>query len=212
MGADGRIRTKGQAAAEQVLQNHDNTQHWVNLTLGMTQRQKEEFECQQVAQAKSASLDWNYNFDEEHSIDPTAGRPDDGTAFTLTRNISLRDTAYDVVAADNDEEDLEDILAEPYDGKEEGGKQMEIQMNQVHHNMGQHRTHTSSSLSGEESTSRASSKESLASGNGSRGEEPGRNTLASELARSILQANEAMPAQGQAPIPRGLEGLAPEMV
>jgi hypothetical protein len=44
MGVDGRIRTKGQAAAEQVLQNHDNTQHWVDITLGMTQRQKEEHE------------------------------------------------------------------------------------------------------------------------------------------------------------------------
>jgi hypothetical protein len=45
MGADGCIQTKGQVAAEQVLQNHDNTQHWVDLTLGMTQRQKEEYEC-----------------------------------------------------------------------------------------------------------------------------------------------------------------------
>jgi hypothetical protein len=51
--------------------------------------------------------------DEEHSINPTAGCANDGRAFTLTRNISLGDTAYDVMAADNDEEDLEDILAIP---------------------------------------------------------------------------------------------------
>jgi hypothetical protein len=120
--------------------------------------------------------------------------------------------AYDVVAADNNEEDLEDILAEPYDDKEEGGNWMEIQMKQVHHDMGQHHTHTSSPPSGEESTRRAFSKESLASGNGSRGEGPGRNALASELARSTLQADEAMPAQDQAPIPSGSKGLAPEMV
>jgi hypothetical protein len=56
MGNNGCIRTKSQAAAEQVLQNHDNTQHWVDLTLGMTQRQKEEYEHQQVAQAKTAGL------------------------------------------------------------------------------------------------------------------------------------------------------------
>jgi hypothetical protein len=199
-------------AAEQVLQNHDNTQHWVNLTLGMTQRQKEEYECQQVAQAKSAGFDPNYNFDEEHLINPTAGRANDGTAFTLTRNISLGDTAYDVVAADDDEEDLKDILSEPYDDKEEGGNRMEIQMNQVHHDMGQHRIHTSLLLSGEESTRRASSKESLASGNGSRGKGPGWNALASELAKSTLQADEAMPAQDQAPIPSGSKVLAPEMV
>jgi hypothetical protein len=212
MGADGRIRNKGQAAAEQVLQNHDNTQHWVDPTLGMTQCQKEEYECQQAAQAKSASLDWNYNFNEEHLINPTAGRADDGMAFTLTRNISHGDTAYDVVAADNDEEDLKDILAKPYDDKEEGCNRMEIQMNQAHHNMGQHRTHTSLLLSGEEFKRRASSKESLASGNGSRGEGPGWNALTSELARSTLQANEIMPAQDQAPIPSGSKGLAPEMV
>ncbi len=212
MGADGCIRTKGQAAAEQVLQNHDNTQHWVNLTLGMTQRQKEEYEHQQAAQAKSAGLDWNYNFDEEHLINPTAGHADDGMAFTLTRNISLGDTAYDVVAADDDEEDLKDILAKPYDDKEEGGNRMEIQMNQVHHDMGQHRTHTSLLLSGEKSTRRGSSKETLATGNGGRGKGPGWNTLVSELARSTLQADEAMPAQDQAPIPSRSEGLAPEMV
>jgi hypothetical protein len=93
MGVDGRIRTKGQAAAEQVLQNHDNTQHWVDITLGMTQRQKEEHKCQQAAQAKTAGIDQNYNFDKEHSIDPTAGRPHNGTAFTQSRNISLGDTA-----------------------------------------------------------------------------------------------------------------------
>jgi hypothetical protein len=178
----------------------------------MTQHQKEEYERQQAAQAKSAGLDWNYNFDEEHSIDPTAGHANDGTAFTLTRNISLGDTAYDVVAADDNKEDLEDIFAKPYDDEEEGGHRMEIQMNQVHHDMGQRRTHTSSSLSGEESTRRASSKESMASGNGSRGEGPGQNALASELARLTLQADEAMPAQDQAPIPSGSEGLDPEMV
>jgi hypothetical protein len=93
MGVDGCIRTKGQVAAEQVLQNHDNTQHWVNITLGMTQRQKEEHERQQAAQAKAAGINRNYNFDKEHSIDPTAGCPEDGTAFTQSRNISLGDTA-----------------------------------------------------------------------------------------------------------------------
>ncbi len=56
MGVDGRIQTKGQAAAEQVLQNHDNTQHWVDITLVMTQRQKEEHEHQQAAQAKIAGI------------------------------------------------------------------------------------------------------------------------------------------------------------
>ncbi len=57
MSVDGCIKTKGKAAVEQVLQNHNNTQHWLNITRGMMQRQKEEHERQQVAQAKTAGID-----------------------------------------------------------------------------------------------------------------------------------------------------------
>jgi hypothetical protein len=45
------IKTRSQAAAEQVSQRHDQTQLWVDLTLGMTKRQKEEHEWQQATQA-----------------------------------------------------------------------------------------------------------------------------------------------------------------
>jgi hypothetical protein len=122
--------------------------------------------------------------------------------------------AYDVVEADK-EEDLEDILAELYDNEEEGGNRMEIQMNQVHKDMGQHRANTSTSSSREdggssrELTKKTSSKESLSSGNGSRGDGQAQKALASDLARSTLQANKAVPVQDQAPIPRGSEKLAP---
>ena len=68
----------------------------------MMQRQKEEHKSQQAAQAKTAGIDRNYNFDEEHLIDSTAGCPDDGTAFTQSRNLSLGDTAYNVVEADKE--------------------------------------------------------------------------------------------------------------
>jgi hypothetical protein len=215
MGEDGRIQTKGQAAAEQVLHNHDSTQHWVDITLGMTQRQKEEHERQQAAQAKAAGVNCAYNFDEEHSTNPTAGRPDDVTAFTQSRNISTGDTAYDVAEAD-EEEDLEDILKEPYDDEEEDGNRMEIQMNQVHKDMGQHCANSLTSSSGEEGTSsrestkKATSKESLSSENGSsRGHGPAQRALTSDLARSTLQADEAMPVQDQAPTNSRSEELAP---
>jgi hypothetical protein len=193
MGNDGSIRTKSQVAAEQVLQNHENTQHWVDLTLGMMQCQKEEYERQQAAQAKTAGSDWKYNFDEKHLVNPVAGRADDGMAFTLTRNISLGDTDYDVVAVDDNKLDLDDILNDPYDDEEDGDNRMDIQMDQVHQDMGCQCTHTASSLSGEEggsaskeSTRRTSSKESLTSGNSSRGREPGQDVLASDLAKSSL--------------------------
>jgi hypothetical protein len=88
-------------------------------------------------------------------------------------------------------------------------------MNQVHKDMGQHRTNTSMSSSREdgrssrESTKKTSSKESLFSGNGSRGVGSAQKALASDLARSTLQADEAVPVQDQAPIPSGSKKLAP---
>ncbi len=88
-------------------------------------------------------------------------------------------------------------------------------MNQVHKDMGQHRANTLTSSSREnggssrELTKKTSSKESLSSGNGSRGDGSAQKALASDLARSTLQANKAVPVQDQAPIPSGSEKLAP---
>ncbi len=48
-----RIKTQSQAAAEQVLQRHAETQWWVDLTLRMTKLQKEEYACQQAIQAEA---------------------------------------------------------------------------------------------------------------------------------------------------------------
>jgi hypothetical protein len=90
---DGQIKARSQVAAEQVLQRHDQTQLWVDLTLGMTKHQKEEHEWQQaiqaMARAKANGLNLSYNFKDAHSINPVEGRLDDGTAFTKTRNVSL---------------------------------------------------------------------------------------------------------------------------
>jgi hypothetical protein len=63
---DGQIKTRSQAAAEEVLQRHDQTQFLVDLTLGMTKHQKEEHERQQatqaMAKAKADGLNRSYNF------------------------------------------------------------------------------------------------------------------------------------------------------
>jgi hypothetical protein len=78
---------------------------------------------------------------------------------------------------------------------------MEIKMNQVHKDMGQHSANTSTSSSREDGgssrkpTKKTSSKESFSSGNGSRGDGPAQKALASDLARSTLQADEATPVQ-----------------
>jgi hypothetical protein len=44
VGEDGCVKSIQQAEAEQVLLNHDKTQHWMDLTLGMTKKQQDEYE------------------------------------------------------------------------------------------------------------------------------------------------------------------------
>jgi hypothetical protein len=104
----------------------------------MTKAQREEHARQQAnqasAQAKTNGLDRNYNFDDTHSINPTDGRPDDGTAITRANNISLGETAYDVVQP-SDDSDLEDIICEPY-SDEENNPDVDLDMNEVHRNTG----------------------------------------------------------------------------
>jgi hypothetical protein len=54
VGEDGHVKSIQQAEAEQVLLNHDKTQHWVDLMLGMTKKQQKEYERERIAQAKQA--------------------------------------------------------------------------------------------------------------------------------------------------------------
>jgi hypothetical protein len=113
---DRQIKTRSQAAAKQVLQRHDQTQLWVDLTLGMAKHQKEEHEWQQAiqvpAKAKADGLERSYNFKDAHSINLVEGQPANGTAFTKTGNVSLGETAYDTVLQ-SDESDLEHIFNNP---------------------------------------------------------------------------------------------------
>ncbi len=52
VGKDGQVKSHQQAKAEQVLINHNKMHHWVNLELGMTKKQLDEYECKRAAQAK----------------------------------------------------------------------------------------------------------------------------------------------------------------
>ena len=102
--SNGRIKTKSQAAAEQVFQIHNKlNSSWVDLTLGMTKLQREEHARQQammaLAQAKTEGLNCNYNFEDTHSINPIEGRSNNGTALIRTNNVSLGETAYDQCCA-----------------------------------------------------------------------------------------------------------------
>jgi hypothetical protein len=141
---DGQIKARSQVAAEQVLQRHDQTQLWVDLTLGMTKHQKEEHEWQQaiqaMARAKANGLNLSYNFKDAHSINLVEGHPGNGTDFTKTRNVSLGETAYDVVMQ-SDESDLEDIFSNPYSNNKVNNG-VNLEMNEVHCQTGKTRGHS----------------------------------------------------------------------
>jgi hypothetical protein len=227
---DGRIKTKSQAEAEQVLQLHDKLHSgWVDITLGMTKAQREEHARQQAnqasAQAKTNGLDRNYNFDDTHSINPTDGRPDDGTAITRANNISLGETAYDVVQP-SDDSDLEDIICEPY-SDEENNPDVDLDMNEVHRNTGRKMRKTGSSSSdegethdktnstmsdqeaGQEQDATGDNNNTVPTSAGGGGEMPGQATLTKDLAKTSLKTTEATPHQDQVPTPNGPKGLAP---
>ena len=227
---DGQIKTRSQAEAEQVLQLHDKLHSgWVDITLGMTKAQREDHAQQQAnqasAQAKINGLDRNYNFDDTHSINPTEGRPDDGTAVTRANNASLGETAYDVVQPSKDS-DLEDIICEPY-SDEENNPDVDLDMNEVHRNTGRklRRTGFSSSDEGEtqdktDSTTsdQGNSHEHDASGGhsstnptsaGGGREGYGRMSLPKDLSKTSLRTTEATPHQDQVSTPDGPRGLAP---
>ncbi len=159
LGSDGQVKSQHQAEAEKVLLNQDRTQLWVDLKLDMTKKQLEDHKRKCIAQAKSAeSLEQVYNFDDMHSLNPVSGRQDDGTTYTKSMNHSLGNTVYNVVLWDDNSE-MDDIVAEPYEAKE-GGQGMDIDIDQVHRD-------TSSQLQGHSAPSQAragkTSKESQAS-------------------------------------------------
>ncbi len=140
VGKDGRLKSLRQAEAELILSNHDKTQSWVNLELGMTKKQLDDYERKRITHAKMADgQTGDYSFDKAHSVDLVAGRPDGGTAFTKAANLSLGNTAYNVVI--DDESGIDELAMDLYEDKE--GVSMELDINQVHQDTGRlHRRNT----------------------------------------------------------------------
>ncbi len=221
VGEDGHVKSIQQAEAEQVLLNHDKTQHWVDLTLGMTKKQQDEYERECAAQAKQAeSADRGYNFDDTHSVNPVAGQPDYGTTFTITGNQSLGETAYNVVMVGSDDSDLEEFAADLYKDEDRGANSMDLDIDQVHQdagnelqeqsNMPEDGTGTVSKES--QTTSRrqsGSNKGSSLSANGSGSGSLGHTGyLSTDLAKTSLNTNEGMSEQGQENDQIGVESLA----
>ncbi len=91
------------------------------------------YKHKQITQAKMAEgQTGDYNFNEAHSVNPVAGRPDDGTAFTKAPNLSLGNTAYNVVM--DDESEIDELEMDLYEDKE--GVSMDLDINQVHQDTG----------------------------------------------------------------------------
>jgi hypothetical protein len=80
----------------------------------------------------------DYNSDKAHSVDPVAGRPDDGTAFTKAANLSLGNTAYDVVIDDKSE--IHELVMDLYKDKE--GVSMDLDINRFTRTQGDHTNKT----------------------------------------------------------------------
>ncbi len=221
MGEDGCFKSIQQAEAEQVLLNHDKTQHWVDLTLGMTKKQQEEYECERAAQAKQAeNTDQGYNFGDTHAVNPVAGQPDDGTTFTITGNQSLGETAYNVVMVGNDNSDLEEFTADLYEDEDGGANSMDLDIDQVHRDAGNELQEQSDVP--EDGVGTASKElqttsigqlgfnegSSLSTNGSASGSLSHTGYLSTDLAKTSLNTNEGMPEQGQENGLTGVESLA----
>jgi hypothetical protein len=103
LGKDRRAVSQSQAAAEQVLHDHDCKQQWVDITLGMTKKQMDDRNKEIAAiTKKDKEQNQDYNFKEGHSINPGEGRKEDSTAFTLAMKVSLGNTAYNIVEGEEE--------------------------------------------------------------------------------------------------------------
>ncbi len=105
----------------------------MNLELGTTKKQLDDYKRERITHAKTAEgQTGDYNFNNTHSVNPVEGRPDDGMAFTKTANLSLGNTAYDVVM--DDKSKMDELATDLYEDKE--GVSMDLDINQVHQDTG----------------------------------------------------------------------------
>jgi hypothetical protein len=214
VGKDGWVKSLHQAEAELILSNHDKTQSWVNLELGMTKKQLDDYERKRITHAKTAEGQTGvYNFDDVHPVTPVEGRPDDGTAFTKTANLSLGNTAYNVVM--DDESEMYELATDLYEDEE--GVSMDLDINQVHQDTGRlHQWNTETeegtgaaskelqmTLSKQSGSNKGSSRVANSSGSGCT------QTLTTGLAKSSLNFNKPFSVQGQEGKQTGVKPLAP---
>ncbi len=150
-------------------------------------------------------------------MNPVAGQPDDGTAFTITG--SLGETAYNVVRVGSDDSDLAEFAADLYKDEDGEANSMDLDINQVHQDAGnelqeqsdvpEDRAGTASKESQMTSTrqlgsNKVSSLSANRSGSGSLGHT---GYLLTDLAKTSLNTNEGMSEQGQENNQTGVESL-----
>jgi hypothetical protein len=180
----------------------------------MTKKQLDNYERKRIAHAKTAEgQTGDYNFNDVHSVNPVEGRPDDGTLFTKTANLSLGNTANNVVM--DDESKMDELMTDLYE--EEEGVSMDLDIDQVHQDTGRlHRRNTKT----EEETGTASKelRTTLSSQSGSnKGSSGAANSSGSSctqalmtgLAKSSLNVNKTFSVQGREGKQTGVEPLAP---
>ncbi len=189
--------------------------------LGMVKKQQEENECQCIAQAKQAEgANQGYDFEEAHSVNPVAWRPDDGTTFTKNGNYSLGETAYDVVMVGSDNSDLDEFAEDLYGDEDKGEISMELDIDQVHqdtgHELQEHslgteaRAETASgdlqtTCTNQSNLNKGCSLSANSSGGGSLGHS---GPLLTNLAKTSLNTVKVVPEQGQGTDQIGVGSLA----
>jgi hypothetical protein len=148
-----------------------------------------------------------------HSVNPVEGRPDDSMAFTKAVNLSLGNTAYDVVM--DDDAKMDELATDLYEDEE--GVSMDLDINQVHQDTERlHRRNTET----EEGTGTASkelqttlSKQAGSNEGSSRAANSSRSSctqaLMTGLAKSSLNVNKTFSVQGREGEQTGVEPLAP---
>jgi hypothetical protein len=135
LGKDERVMSQSQAAAEQVLHNHNRKQQQVDITLGMTKKQMDDSDKDIAAIAKGdKECNQDYSFKEGHSINPGEGCKYNGTVVTSAMKVTLGNTAYNIVEGE-EELSLSELAEELYE-YDKGMGRTHFKMEQIHHDTG----------------------------------------------------------------------------
>jgi hypothetical protein len=135
-------------------------------------------------------------FDKEHLLNQDTWQ-DDETTVSSRQNISIGDTAYNIVE-ENEDSDSCDLMVNPYNDDE---GQMDFKMSQVHEDAGNSHLDGATPSQGDKEKSNDIKDPYLLNGSGDGGS--GHTRLSSAMANTTLNTDKVQPVQEQSPSARG---------